>query len=308
MPIFPLLACLSIAATPTAPAATVPADESPAQATLHADRSAIWPGGTINLAVNFKIQKGWHLYWRGQNDSGFSPGIDWTLPAGCKVGEIRWPAPHRHIAPGDLLDHIYEGDLTLIVPFTADKTVKPGTPLAIAGAAKWLVCKEACLPGDATLSLALPVVAAETEAKASPSAAKIAAAQKLIPQPAPATVVAKVDGSTLILNAPGAESITFLPDEAGAFVVKPLVSCTAKGDTLRIPLDLDRRGDKQPTAAIGILEAKFPAAKTADATKPEAAKPSDPGKTPESTPRTVAYSINVPLRARAPAEPGATKP
>lgn len=302
MPLLSLIASLSVAAAP-AVAIPTPTDETPAQATLLADRTAIWPGGTINLAVNFKIQKGWHLYWRGQNDSGFSPGFDWVLPPGFKVGEIRWPAPHRHVSPGDLLDHIYENDLTLIIPVTAEKTLKPGTPLTIAAAAKWLVCKEACLPGDADLSITLPVVATEAEAKPSASAAKIAAAQKLIPQPAPATVTARVEGSTLVLIAPGAESVTFYPDESGAWVTKPIESCAAKGDTLRIPLDFDRKGDKAPTAALGILEAKLPAAKSA-----EPAKPSDPGKIPESTPRTAAYSINVPLKAVSPAAPAASKP
>ena len=306
MPILPLIASLSVAASF---AADRPTDETPAQATLLADRTAIWPGGTINLAVNFKIQKGWHLYWRGQNDSGFSPGFDWVSTPGWKVGEIRWPAPHRHISPGDLLDHIYENDLTLIIPLTAEKTVKPGTPLTIAAAAKWLVCKEACLPGDADLAITIPVVATEAEAKPSASAAMITAAQKLIRKPAPPTVTAKVEGSTLILSSPGAESVKFYPDESGAWVAKPTESCTAKGDTLRIALDLDRKGDKPPTAAIGILEARLPSGKPAGSIKPgESAKTSDPGKPLESAPRVETYSINVPLKAVSPAAPAASKP
>lgn len=295
----PILTLLSTTAL-TSPAA----DPTPATATLWADRTAIWPGGSITLAVHFAIKKDWHIYSRSQNDSGFSPGFTWNLPPGLTVGDIRWPEPKRHISDGDLLDHVYENEVTLLIPLKADKSVKPGATLQIKADGKWLVCREACLPGEASLAISMPVVATESDSKPSPNAPKIAAAEKTIPKPASPPLTAKIEGSTLIISCPGAEAISFYPDESSLPAVKPIQTCLGKGETLRVPLDLSHPAEKSP-AAMGIVVCRHPA-KPADGPREPA---SNPVKPPESTPRSTAYTIYVPLPPAADAAaPVAPKP
>lgn len=298
MPTFPILTLV------TASALTSPAAEpSPATATISADRAAIWPGGTITLAVHFAIKKDWHIYSRSQNDSGFSPGFIWTLPPGLTVGEIRWPVPKRHISDGELLDHVYENEVTLLVPLTADKSVKPGSKLEVKAESKWLVCREACLPGDAILTITVPVVAAEADATPSPTAPKIVAAEKALPKPATAPFAAKIEGSTLVITCPGAEAISFFPDESSVPAVKPIQTCEGKGETLRVPLDLSRPVPK-PAAATGIVVCRHPAKPEA---KPAPATP-NPAQPAESTPRSTAYTINVRLASNPEPGPAPTAP
>jgi thiol:disulfide interchange protein DsbD len=48
--------------------------------------------GAGELALRFRMEEGWHIYWRNPGDSGLPPDIKLTLPAGVTAGEPRWPA------------------------------------------------------------------------------------------------------------------------------------------------------------------------------------------------------------------------
>jgi thiol:disulfide interchange protein DsbD len=55
------------------------------------------------------------------------------------------------------VDYGYEGETLLLVPLQVPPVLKKGQDLALTAKVKWLVCEEVCLPGEATLSLSLPV-------------------------------------------------------------------------------------------------------------------------------------------------------
>ena len=127
-----------------------------AEASLIANTNAVAAGKPFTVGIRFKVAKGWHLYWKSPGDSGAAPEVQWTLPKGIHAGPIQWPLPHLLKSEGDLFTNVYEGDLLLPVEFTADPDLE-GQSIEVKAALKWYVCAETCLPGEAQVSLALPI-------------------------------------------------------------------------------------------------------------------------------------------------------
>ena len=115
----------------------------------------ILPGATEYIGVRLRMQRGWHIYWSNPGDSGAQPRIRIKAPEGVTVGEISWPRPV--IFEGhDETTYGYADDVTLLVPITASEAIPAGT-LEIPIEAEWLVCKRACLMGDATATASFKV-------------------------------------------------------------------------------------------------------------------------------------------------------
>lgn len=129
-------------------------------ARLVAQRTEVAPGDTIDLALVLDIRPGWHTYWRNPGDSGEAPRIEWKLPPGVTAGTIEWPVPER-IPVGPLANYGYSGRALHRIPLTVSADWPTGEPIAIRADVDWLVCKEECIPEQATLGLTL-ATAAET--------------------------------------------------------------------------------------------------------------------------------------------------
>jgi thiol:disulfide interchange protein DsbD len=177
------------------------------------------PGQIGTLALQFTIAPKWHLYWRNSGDTGQPISFEWTTPAGVTIGEAQWPVPMRHEAPGDILDYIYEGQTTLLFPFTIDSAAA-GSTLEVQVKLDWLVCKEACVPGGTTLSLTLPTGTApgSNTSAPNPGVAVITKARAALPLEtsdarSPAAETAWT-GAELRVRVPGAERLVFLPYES----------------------------------------------------------------------------------------------
>ena len=141
------------------PALAAPVDTGHLVAELVPQTVGVAPGQTIYVALRQKIDKGWHTYWRNPGDSGEATRIAWTLPAGWTAGDIVWPAPHRQ-PTGPLMNYGFTGEVLLPVAITAPADARPGRTASLKAAASFLVCEEICVPEDAVLEIALPVVAA----------------------------------------------------------------------------------------------------------------------------------------------------
>jgi thiol:disulfide interchange protein/DsbC/DsbD-like thiol-disulfide interchange protein len=128
-------------------------------AELVASASAVQPGQTVQVGLLLQHIPHWHTYWRNPGDSGLPTTLSWTLPDGSRIGDIQWPAPKR-LPIGPLVNYGYEDELLLPMAFTAPADARPGSELLLKARADWLVCKDVCIPENATLELRLPVVAA----------------------------------------------------------------------------------------------------------------------------------------------------
>lgn len=174
-----LVGVSAVAVAATVATAQPPDQPARARARLIAERAAVTPGSTAWLGVSFDIDQDWHLYWNGLSDTGFPIKLTPTLPEGYSLGEVLWPAPTRHQTQ-DFLDHVYEHRVTLLVPLKVPASAKVGEKVPIQIEAEWLVCKQACLPGDAVMNLTLPV-AGEPGAPG-PDSARFAEARANLPK------------------------------------------------------------------------------------------------------------------------------
>ena len=154
-----------------------------ARVELLSQQSSLTPGADQQLGVHFVLEPGWHIYWINPGDSGQPPVFKWQLPEGFSIGEIQWPRPERMQPIKELADYGYHNEVLLPLTLHVPSGVSKGTPVEIGAEAKWLVCREICIPERAQLHLSLPVAA---QAKPNPSAARLfAATEKLVPKPWP---------------------------------------------------------------------------------------------------------------------------
>jgi len=169
---------------------------------LVAETSGAAPGSTVYLAVSQKLEAGWHTYWRNPGDAGEPTKIAWTLPPGWRAGDIVWPAPKR-LPVGPIMNYGYEGGVLLPVPIEVPAGAKPGGSATLKAVVDYLVCAQVCVPGSATLSLTLPVVAGVPAADprwGGPLARALSAA----PKPAGLAATFRRIGAQLALSVAGA--------------------------------------------------------------------------------------------------------
>jgi thiol:disulfide interchange protein len=130
---------------------------------LLAEKTALVPGETVALAVAFKIESGWHIYWQNRGEEGLEPTFAWQLPPGFEVGPMRFPPPRRHVDSTGANTFILEGEPVILTQLSVPASAKPGEKVAIGVNVGWLACKDACVRGGKRLSIELPVVADENK-------------------------------------------------------------------------------------------------------------------------------------------------
>ncbi len=138
------------------PAMAGPVRTDHVEAELVSEVTSIQPGKPFWVALRLDMDEHWHVYWRNAGDAGIPPRLEWELPDTIEAGDIHWPYPSR-IPAGPLMNFGYEGEVLLMVPLTPAKELPAGGDVELKLDANWLVCKEVCLPEEASLALTLPV-------------------------------------------------------------------------------------------------------------------------------------------------------
>jgi thiol:disulfide interchange protein DsbD len=110
------------------------------------------------------MENEWHTYWRNPGDAGLPTSIRWDLPDGFSAGGIGWPFPERFGEPPEV-SYGYKHEVFLPVEITPPMNLASDTAVVLRAEAGWLVCREACIPGRATLELKLPVGTRELPSK-----------------------------------------------------------------------------------------------------------------------------------------------
>ncbi len=189
------------------------------EARLIAETSGVQPGGTVTLALRLSIREHWHTYWLNPGDSGEATTVDFTLPAGASAGPLQFPYPHR-IKVGPLVNFGYDGVVLHMADIKVPADAAPGTVIPVKADATWLVCKDVCIPEEASLTLDVPVVTGTPAASA--DASEIAATRAALPQESPWAASFAVENNrlTLALDAAplasaGLKEAVLFPVEAG---------------------------------------------------------------------------------------------
>ena len=141
------------------------------------------PGSDLQLGVHFTLEKGWHIYWINPGDSGQPPSFKWNLPPGFSAGEMEWPRPERLQPSKELVDYGYDGEVLLPLTIHVPSAISNRAPVEFSAEAKWLICREVCIPEHAELKLSLPVASAVGLDQQ--HAQLFERTEKLLPQPLP---------------------------------------------------------------------------------------------------------------------------
>ncbi|HKP30496.1 MAG TPA: protein-disulfide reductase DsbD domain-containing protein [Gemmatimonadales bacterium] len=117
--------------------------------------TAIVAGMPQRVALRFQVEPGWHVYWKNPGESGVATTASWKLPTGFTVDSLSYPTPARLDVAGTVT-HVLDGDVVF------EATIRP--PARISSRDSRLttrvfygICKNACYPGQASLSVTMPV-------------------------------------------------------------------------------------------------------------------------------------------------------
>lgn len=108
--------------------------------------------GKQYLAVTFENERKWHTYWKNPGDAGL------PIKLSMKLGEndfnptpLEWPAPVRFIEEGDIVTFGYEGKYAHFYQLS-EQNIKELTQKDLTINGRWLVCKDVCVPGRASIT------------------------------------------------------------------------------------------------------------------------------------------------------------
>ena len=123
-------------------------DTGHARISLIKDHSDFVPGTSINIGLKVSMDKGWHTYWRNPGDSGGPIEIDWNLPKGFSVSDIKWPLPKKIEYP-PLMTYGYEDfviyPMVLTIPADySDDYFEMNADI--------LICADVCIPESGKIS------------------------------------------------------------------------------------------------------------------------------------------------------------
>ncbi len=232
-----------------------PSGEFKTTARLVADVSSAVPGTTFTAGIVLTMPAGWHTYWKNSGESGIATSVSWTLPAGVVAGEISWPLPEKTIESGDVLTYGYSGQTMLMVPIAVPGDFPPDAQLQIQARVDWLECEKICVPGTASLQLALPVSGTPSR----PANQQLFATyRQRVPQPWTEAlgfrIESKVTGDTArITVAPGMSFADVYPEPLEGYVVgRPRVAREGDSVAAAIPLTLSDQS-KAATLFRGVL-------------------------------------------------------
>lgn len=140
-----------------APSGLIAEEKGPVAATLVVEESGVEPGRPFWVAIRLDAEPGWHTYWKNPGESGFATSIDWDLPQGFQVGEAQWPTPSR-FEEESRISFGYEGEVVLLTLIHPPADLAIGDQIDLRAEVNWLACRDACLPGFASISQSISVV------------------------------------------------------------------------------------------------------------------------------------------------------
>ena len=123
-------------------------DTGHARISLIKDHSDFVPGTSINIGLKVSMDKGWHTYWKNPGDSGGPIEINWDLPKGFSVSDIKWPLPEKIEYP-PLMTYGYEDFVIypMVLSIPADYSDD-----YFEMAADILICADVCIPESGKIS------------------------------------------------------------------------------------------------------------------------------------------------------------
>ena len=155
------------------------------------------PGETALIAMRFRCDPHFHIYWQNPGDAGQAPTIEWKETSGAEMGGLIWPGP-KLIDQSGVMNFVYENETLILLEAKIPAGAKGR--LTFKGKAEWLECDDTgCWPHDKEVELTVQVgpgnVAYKHDAKLYPALRK------------PLATKALTDGKTLTVSVPAGETL-----------------------------------------------------------------------------------------------------
>ena len=149
---------------------------------------SVVPGETLWFGLSLEIADGWNTYWKNAGSTGLPPTLELSDGQIEIQPELLFPAAKTKPFGEDtsLLTYGYMEEV--LHPFQVTVPESVSGQWSLTGEARWLVCREICIPESQVVSLSLPVVGSEREMRRTPWVQKIDAARAAVPTDFPATV------------------------------------------------------------------------------------------------------------------------
>ncbi|MEY2751675.1 MAG: hypothetical protein RLZZ550_1646 [Verrucomicrobiota bacterium] len=147
-------------------------------------------GGKSLIAVRFRCDDHFHIYWKNPGDAGQSPAIAWKETAGTKAGPLLYPGPILLDQSG-VYNFVHERETLLLVEL--DVPTGAAGELKLKARVEWLECDDkGCYPFEQDVSLTV---------KVGPGNATYAYDAKLYPDLRPAVAAGfRVEGDQLTVQ------------------------------------------------------------------------------------------------------------
>ena len=193
--------------------------------------------GRVAGGIEIVLEPGWYTYWRNPGEAGIPPVFDFSGSTNVGRVEVRYPTPERY-DDGVSVSLIYKDEV--VFPFEVTPA-EPGRPVTLKVDASFGVCREICIPTQASSSITLPP-APEPDPL---TAARLALYQPRVPQAAQPgyfdVVSVTREGEALLIDVRMPESTgadLFADAPAGWYIGQPTLVSRAGGvSRYRLPLD-----------------------------------------------------------------------
>jgi len=237
-----------------------PVRDGAVEVELVTEASSILPGKPFTVALRMQHDPHWHSYWIAPG-TGYATSLTWTLPEGFTAGDIQWPTPRvLQDSEGKIIGNGYGGEVYLLVELTPPATLKPGREIKLQAVAGWLMCKDVCMPGNASLELTLPVTSTGETKPDVHWAGIIADARARLPKANTTwTVSASRTATTATLRLTPKTGTHYEPTNLHFFAADGFTdyaqvpNVRSDNDGWVIEMPLDATADKNATRLTGVL-------------------------------------------------------
>jgi len=226
----------------------------PVSVQLVAEENAIQPGHPFWVGVELSMDKGWDTYWKNPGDAGFPTQVDWQLPKGFTAGPILWPFPEK-FENESLVAFGYTDKVVLLTQITPPKNLPADQQIHLKAEVSWLACKDACVPGNASLDIALPVTDGQPTLNET-AKALFTNARKALPQQE-GNVSIQTQADQIVLSMQSAQfadtdELLFIPDASDVVDYTAPQKIQKEGD--QVTLNVKRaQADAKQDAVTGVL-------------------------------------------------------
>jgi thiol:disulfide interchange protein/DsbC/DsbD-like thiol-disulfide interchange protein len=252
---FSLTAAILLCDAVPALAASSSADLPHVHVQLIAPDAQLHPGRN-NAGLYFKLEPGWHVYWKNPGDAGEPPHIKWTLPQEVTAGPIEYPIPKR-LPLGPLMDFGYEDEVLFPLQLNVASSAARGSAVLHAKV-DWLVCRGSCIPEKTELELMRPIVPGDSGTPIEPDQNIWARLANKLPQPPPANLkigfVSTAAGFRLTVNTGHKETeASFFPSSPDILSNPAPQTVTPLASGLTLDLKKDESLTANPKELTGLL-------------------------------------------------------